>query len=292
MRLLMAFAMVFSFSLNLLAQEYEIKFHRPVKVGDKCRDISTGSSSQQSTVISGGQVIKSAVVQTTIELDAEITILEIDNEGHSVKESMLVNQCTIRSEAKENPVVEKGTVITAMVKEGKVVFEIDGKAVDESLSAALSLVESLYTGGASDDEIFGASGKRKIGESWRLKTEKIPADMARHGIKVEEKNIDGSVKLEKLEKSGDVECLLITAEMTLKDIVPTLPAGLTVESSAMMNSFSDLFPLDTSMPTLDQALEFKMQMTMNGRPSPDAPAVKIISTNDRKSSHKVMLVKK
>jgi len=71
--------------------------------------------------------------------------------------------------------------------------------------------------------------------------------------------------------------------MTFKDIIPTLPAGLKVESSAMMNSFSALFPLDTSIPKLDQTLEFKMQMTINGRPSPDAKPVKIISTNERKS---------
>ncbi|HCE42001.1 MAG TPA: hypothetical protein DET40_00440 [Lentisphaeria bacterium] len=291
MRLAMVWVLVLSFSLNLMAQEYEIRFVRPVKAGDKCREISTGSSSQQSTVFSGDQIIKSALVQTTIEMDAETTILEIDKEGHSVKESLLVNSCVIKSEGKDNAAIEKGTVIIVLVKDGKVVFEIDGKAVDESLSLTLALVENLYTGGVSDDDIFGSSEKKKIGDSWKLNTEKVPADMARHGISIEAKNIDGSVKLEKLEKSGDMDCLFITAEMTFKDIIPKLPAGLTVESSAMMNSFSALFPIDTSIPKLDQTLEFKMQMTMTGRPNPDAPAVRIISTNERKSSHKVILVK-
>jgi hypothetical protein len=291
MRLLMALALILSFSMNLTAQEYEIKLVRPVKVGDKNREISTGSNRQQSTVFSGDQIIKSGQSLTTIELDAETTVLEIDKEGHPIKESLLVNQCSIKSDARTIPSVEKGTVITILVKDGKTAFEIDGKPVDEALSMALSLVENLYTGGVSDDDVFGSSEKHKIGDSWKLNTEKIPADLARHDVKTVKENIEGTVKLEKLEKSGDIDCLLITAEMTLKDLVPKLPEGLKIESSAMMNSFSALLPIDTSIPRLDQTVEFKMQMTIRGRPNPNAPPVKIISTNERKSSNKITLVK-
>ncbi len=292
MRLLTVLVLAFSLSLQLMSQEYQVKLLRQASPGDKCREISAGTSSQQTTVISGTQTIKSANVQTAVELDAEITVLEVDKEGHSIKESVLVNSCSLKIGDEKSAPFEKGTIITVSVKDNKMVFDIDGKPVDEKIAAALTLVESVYTGGASDDEVFGTNEKKKIGDSWKINTENIPEDMARHDIKVDRKNIDGSARIEKIEKSGDLECLLIAAEMSIKDIVPKLPEGLKVESSAMLNTFTALFPVDVSVPRLDQTIEFKMQMTMTGRPNPEAPEVRIISTNERKTVQKVILGKK
>jgi len=279
-------------ALNAFSQEYEIKFTRPSKAGDVSREISTGTSTQQSTVFSAGQVIKSANLITEIELESDNTVVETDKEGRPIRESLLVRICKVKIDGQESTPFAAGTVINASVKDGKVVFDVDNKPVDDRLSAALSLVESLYTGGIGDDEVFGTSDRKKIGDSWKIRPEAIPADMARHEIKVDKDKIDGSVRVEKLEKSGDADCLFISAEMSVKDIVPKLPENLKVESSVMMTNFTGLFPLDLASQRLAQTTEFKMQMTLIGRVNPESPEVKIVSTNERKSSQKSIPGKK
>ncbi|HBC87789.1 MAG TPA: hypothetical protein DCZ94_12615 [Lentisphaeria bacterium] len=288
MRILTVLILSVFISAMAAAQEYGIKFDRPHKAGDKYKLIASGTDSKESSVFSNGEMVKSANQLIAINFEGEITILEVNENGRTTKESITVEKCLLRLNGQESSPLEKGTVITASPKGTKTIYEINGQPIDKTLGEALSLVEKVYTGALSDDEVFGTKEKKKAGDTWSINTDKIPEDIKRHGMIADQKNISGSTKFEKVEKSGDIECLSLSGEMTIKDFSFPVPpnSGLKVEQSAMMVAYTGLFPTNMAIPRIEESMETKAQISLSGRQKPDAPELKIINTAEQKFEHK------
>ncbi|HBC87790.1 MAG TPA: hypothetical protein DCZ94_12620 [Lentisphaeria bacterium] len=287
MKSLGAFALFIAFTFSVFCQDYEIRLTRPMKAGDKYGISATASSVEISTTAAEGEEPDQETEKTSIELEGLVNVIEVDKKGAPSKEMITIGKCVVESDGQKSEPFKKGAVITAFVKGDDTFFEVEGKPVSEELSNTLGLIEILDPSDTTDDDVFGTKERRKIGDTWNMNPDPMPADFAKSGIKVDKKNIKGSATLEKLVKSNGKDCLQISAEITMKDVnISDLPAGFTVKNSVMMGTGSSIYPVDTSMGILEETTEMKLQMTISGRIIPGAPDVKIITTTERSSTQK------
>ncbi|GEM_PF-5674905 len=288
MRYIALIVAVVMMAVSAAAQEYDIKFDRPLKAGVKYKITALGSASIKSNVMSGGNQVKSASQSVSIDFEGQTNIIEVNQDGKPTKKTLQVEKCVLKMGDQESTPLEKGIVITISPKDTKSIYEVNGAPVDKNLADLLELVEHVYTGSISDDDVFGSKQKRKVGDSWEIMTDKIPADALRHGVTVDQKNISGTTKLEKVEKSDGLECLALSGEMTIKDFTVPLPpnSGMKVESSAMLTYYTGLFPTNLTTPCIAETMEMKVQTTISGRQNPNSQEIKVINTVERKSNRK------
>ena len=100
---------------------------------------------------------------------------------------------------------------------------------------------------------------QRVGASWPVNREGVAKDAARVGIIVKPEDVEGSFKLEGLEKVGDVNCLKLSGSLKMKrftrkdDEDDGLPEGPTVESGSMDTKYGGLFPVDPSVGSLSES---------------------------------------
>jgi len=265
-------------SSTALAQDYEIRLHRPATVGQKYRMSAAGRQSRKDTVTQGGQAAQAKSQGFSLEFESVVTVLETDKKGMATKESHTVAKCVKIQGGARKSLVPKGTVIVGSATEKATVFESGGRPVAPEVREALSLVIDLSKGGATADEIFGTRERKKVGQSWNMNTGAAAKDLHREGIEIRKEDIRGATTLEKVGKVGQTECLQIRGEMTLKNLMLPLPPWLKLEKSAGHARVSGKFPLDTSIGVLEMSLEMSLTFRAKGKPDPNAQEVIVESS--------------
>jgi hypothetical protein len=158
-------------SLPTTAQDYEIKFHHPTKVGQRFKQTETATENSQTTMTIPGRPPQVKKTEFTIEWESTGTVMEVDSSGRATKESHIIAKMNrIKGTAKE-VLLTGGTKVVASVKGKEEVYEIDGKPASRELAEALGHVISLSDGGATDDDIFGTKERKKVGDSWSINEE-------------------------------------------------------------------------------------------------------------------------
>jgi hypothetical protein len=253
------------------AQDYPIRLDRPVKPGEKHRLEAKAVRSLARTTAVSGRVVQRRGDAFALEIDSVVTVIETDARGGATKESHAVARCVqIRGDARRE-LFPKGTVLLARATEHGAAFEVDGAPVAEEVGDALRLVISLSTGGATDDDVFGTQERQVVGGSWGIHAEVAARDLARRGIAVDAKSLSGRVNLIGAVDVGGTGCLDIRGEMTGEDVVPPLPKWAKVERSTLRCEFAGKFPLDLSLPRVEESMSLTMILRAQGRPAPGAP---------------------
>src|SRR5262249_39020383 len=154
------------------AQAYSIRFARPWKVGDRYRILATASSSAHSGATVGSTMVNTNIGDINVELLSDATVLEIRPDGRIAKVSLVIYKCIFRKDDKKKA-VPRGTLVIASVENGDQVFRVNGQPVDPDTATALSLVLWLDPQEKSEDQVFGTSEQKRVGESWAIKAASV-----------------------------------------------------------------------------------------------------------------------
>ena len=65
----------------------------------------------------------------------------------------------------------------------------------------------------NDDDLLGTKEKKKVGESWPVTPENIPRDSERVNVMVKPEDVEGSFRLDGLQKVGDTEGLKLSGNL-------------------------------------------------------------------------------
>jgi hypothetical protein len=272
-------AVGFLFSSIAAAQDYQIKLNRPEKVGNEFRMSAVSSQSTLTTVKAEGGAPQQMNEAGTVALDAGVKVIEIDKNGSPSKIILTVETCTLKKgEAAAAEVLAKGTVVTAFSKDGVPVFEIGGKPVTPDVAKALAIVVHLGDGGVTDDEIFGANQRKKVGDQWPINSEVAAKDLVKKDMPITKENLTGTVKLESAAKVDATDCLDIRAQMSGKNIAVPMPPGLKVEEGSLEASFAQKIPVDPGARPLEQSLDITMKVAAKGKPDATGPEMTIATT--------------
>jgi hypothetical protein len=278
---------------HVFAQDYEIRMTRAAEAGERYELIASGSSSEQMTMSSQGQVLRKNKKFISAKLEGIVTVLEVDELKREKKLSLLVSKSVMYTNVndKEEEALPKGTQIIAQRRDGKKEFLIDGKIANEDIAKMLDLFITFPATQATDDDIFGTNERKKVGDSWAVNSVNALKDLASDGIVVDLAKIEGSTKLERIVEVEGIKCLLLSASIEVSGVVPPLPSGLTVEKSNVSAIIAGEFPLDISIRPLSQIQNMMLEVVAKGKSSPDAPEVTLFMDSRRSGNIKSRLIK-
>jgi hypothetical protein len=247
------------FCTGARAQDYPIKLDRPFKVGDKFRVEATGTSKQSSTVTVDGEIVKREDIDFTAAYEAEETVLEVDDKGRATRVSIKVSKLTRTEGEKTEDLVEPGAVVIAARPEKKKFFEINGRPAEAKTAKTLDLFITVGGQGPTEDEIFGTTERKKVGDSWSVDVEKAKADFQESaGGRLED--LEGKVKLDGVDKRPNGEVERISAHLTAK-FIPPFPPGVTLDDSSMDLKSSGAYPVDEKAPRRMESLKMKIEFS-------------------------------
>ncbi len=261
-----------------VAQDYPIKLNRPEKVGNEFRMAAVGNQTSTTTIKMDGKALEPQNQAVAVTFNAAVKVLEVNKNGEPSKMTLTVEKLSVKQGgAAAADALPKGAVITASVKGGKSAFEVAGKAVEPETAAALDLVVSLGQGGASDDEVYGTKDRKKMGDQWSMNSELAAKDAAKQDITVSKENITGTVKLDKTEKVGGVDCLVLSMHTAPR----RSPRPCLRVSRSRMDRWRLArcrnFPSNPAARTLEDSMDMTMRIAAKGKPDPQGPEMAIDS---------------
>ena len=286
--------LLLAFQATAAAQEdkaYEIKLHRPLKVGTKYSMTADGALVRQVTLKRGPVTQKQPDDGFGVHLEGTIEVLALDEIGEESKVSCTVDKCTRITSEGETELVPRGKVLIAEGKGKDTKFSLqDGAELSKEASDALDLVISLDTNDKlTDDDLLGTKEKKKPGESWPVSADNLAKDSERVNVIVKPQDVEGSFRLDGIEKVGEVECLKLSGNLKVKHLVTKpdenedggLPEGFAVEDGSMEAKYSGLFPVDAAVGSLAESASMTYVTHIKGKGGGDADVVTVESRVQR-----------
>lgn len=281
-------------SAPVLAQEYEIRLHRPETVGTKFLVEAEGAMMRQTIVTVAGQPTEQPEEGNGLRLTGEVKILAVTPKGRVSKLSCTVESCVSQGK-EEKELIPPGKVIIAEAKEGRTAFSLREGELSPEAAAALELLFSLSEDDArsTDDEIFGTTEKQPVGGSWPISSERSAKDFALEKVTVAPENISGTVTLKSVEQVEGVECLKLVGQMSAKelklpdDAAEGLPPGVKAESGSIEFRFQMTLPVDPALHAVEESMSARHKFAFAG----DAPPLRVETTVHRAATVKRSPVK-
>ena len=166
----------------LFAQDYEIRLDRPDPVGSKCHLTMVGKLSSSQVVKQGDKVLQDKSSKFTVEAELVATILAVSEKGANSRVKAEVGKLIrIEGDARRE-LVPKGSVITVSWDGKEQAFDMAG-GLDPDTEESLRLLNlvSENPNGPTDDELFGAKERKKVGDRWEGNSELIAKDLLASG---------------------------------------------------------------------------------------------------------------
>jgi hypothetical protein len=245
---------------------HEIKLNRPMKVGQKF-DLKAECMIVQK---SGGTIMGSAVgAETTryiVRLDSELEIVDVDKHGRATETEQVIRSCVISKNGQVIRDEKAGTRLRAWRRGEDKGIEVDGVAVADETAGVLEMVCCLEHDGATDDELYGSSEPRKVGETWPIEHDAVLADFQRQtSTPIQSKQLSGEMKLlEALERDGE-PCLKVFNRMKLDDAILGLgpmPPGATLEEASTDIKIQGVFPRDATKTWRSRSAQIELHLVM------------------------------
>jgi hypothetical protein len=246
-------------------QRYEIRLTRPQKAGDRY-DVAKQGTAKRIMVVSGpAGELRRVEHALAIELEATVTILKVDDQGRPLKKSLAVRRCRVTENGKVTEPVGSGKVIIAQSRGGRTEISLESGDLSKPARAALDVVVATYSGGPADDEIFGTAQPRAVGESWPISAAAAAKDAAARDIAIREDDIQGRMRLVRIEKQGPRTALRLAATMDIRGFTlkkMKLPDGVAIDTARATAVYDALVPIDPALPQLQSAHSMTLDMAM------------------------------
>lgn len=243
------------------ADDYVIRFTRPSKIGDRFRLDAKGTTRESERITVGGQV-QTDEKDLSVHLIAAATVLAVDSRSDATRIEYVIQTCEKTEGGKTEQVLAAGRkVIAESDAQGKTEFTVDGDPALDDISKALGVVISAHTPGSpTDDDIFGTTERKKVGDTWSINTRTAATYLSKAGLGVSADNLKGTVSLDAVKTVGGVKALSLTTHMSAEGMTMELPEFLQIEKSSMAGEFTSLVPVD---PEAENLLPNKIKMTID-----------------------------
>jgi hypothetical protein len=238
------------------AADYEIRLHRPGKAGERYRVTAVGRDTKTSTTTSEGRTPRLNRYELGVELEGTVTILEVAAAGVR-KAEIRIERAARDENGKRAELLPAGTIVTELRRGASQVFEVKGQPLPADTGEALGLVLS-ETSVENDDELFGSSRRRKLGERWSVDPAGVAALFSRPSggrrMAVTARDVTGSVRLDRIAFSGLLpldparprlqESARVTVRFRGRRFATADNPAMTLEASLEKRTSRSLTPLD------------------------------------------------
>jgi len=287
---------VLALSTAASGQDYEIRFVRPMTVGQEFSFTATGEITQKAVKSLGEKQAQSGGA-FSYELEAGAKVEAIDDNGQPTQLTLTVTKCTRTDngqQPKPKPLVTQSTTVKATMANNQRTFEIDGQPAPQELGAVLQDAVLLGGGGGgiTDDAVFGPQGRKKVGDQWNINADEIIKDLTQRGISTLTKdNVEGTVTVEKATQVDGVDCLDLHCVVKMKGL-PCPWQGLTCEESTVEADQHFTLPVDTKLGCLTVTQVTTSHIVAGAQsPDPQSPPLRIEASMSGKKTVKYTYTK-
>jgi len=245
---------------------HEIKLSRPVEAGTRYRLSAEGTRTTSSEMTRDGEVMRHEETTLRVELQALVEVLEVDRLGRPLKQSLGLDYLVWGRGGELDQALPTGKVILAETVGRKTVFRLEQGSLPPLAEQALHLVVSTYRGDVPDEDlVFGSRLPRDVGDSWGFHRQAFADAMRTTGAIVDPERLEGEVRLERMERVADVDCLRITAQVQVPAFsMSDLPKGVELEQGHAEVVVSGLFPIDPSLAKMQDRTSVTMELVLRG----------------------------
>ena len=265
---LLLLALTAAASMLAAEETYVIRLTRPRQVGDRYRLDANGVNRERTRVTVGGRTTKNEETEVSVHLVAVATVLAVDAKSVATRIEYRVESCRRTSAGKTDEVLPAGRKIIAETVNGKSTFTADGAQpwTGDTREALNVVITPHEPGSATEDEIFGTAGRKRVGDKWGINAATAALDFSKRGIPVSATGIRGSVQLDRVRTLGAMKALEISARLRVEGMKIPAPEGMALEKAVMEADFTDLVPADPqSRSLLPDKLRFQMNALMSGQ---------------------------
>lgn len=248
------------------AADYEIRFQRPVAVGDTYRATGTGSDEQSILATVDGQTVQQREDKYSVEYTADYEILALTPGGRASKARLTIVRLIRTAGGQTSELLPAGTVVSAENDGQTTFFKQGDSTVAPIVAAALSTLGVTMASDkqVNDDQVFGTPERKRVGESWPINAELAAADLAKMGIPASATNLSGRTTLVEVLQQAGGPVLKLTARIDIDGVNPPLPPGIEVKSSVVSMSMSGLFPVDLTQRSKQESTSMAMELKAGG----------------------------
>ncbi len=277
---LLCIVCVIGASLGLNAQDYKIKISSQPEIGDRYLQKGNGSFLETTTVYADGKVIKVDTLKFKADFEGVLTVLKIDELKRASELKLVVTECfaSYDSDKEKIEILQKDSEIIIKKQNKETIFLFHEKPLPKKITQALALFISLPFSKTTDDDVFAPAERKKVGDKWKINSEKAVMDLKELGLKVNTKDITGEVTLEKVLTVGKTKCLFLKAKIITVGVSPPMPPGLETKKSSMTATFTGEFPVNPDADIYDTLTfnkKISRELDAEGKPAPDKPLIKI-----------------
>ena len=248
------------------AQDYEIKLVRPPKVGQRYTVSVEGAIVRTATLKVAGKEAGRNNSGYGVVLEGTVEVLAVNADGEEGKAACTVKRFVRVTPDGEAEMVPAGRVVTAEGSREDTTFTLDEGDLSGEAKEALELVFRMgEEDGYNDDKIYGTAQRQPVGGSWPVNQQAASDEAKADKFLFEPADIVASLKVEGVERSGDVECLRIAGQTEIKRFTSEAPEGMTFDTGSLKAKYSGLFPVDVNVGVLAETMSVSHTVTYRGK---------------------------
>ncbi len=241
---------------------YKVQLSPPSKVGDRFRmEVSATLRQVFASRIDG----KERRVDTTNRLDVVAVgeVLEVNARGQVLRSAYKIKRCVGTGAKGERELLAEGTTLTVRRNGPKPRMDADSRALSKTDLRWLRLVFSTRTPSYTDQEIFGASGPRRVGDAWTIDTDKAAELLKSSGAVIDPADVSGTTTLVAARPCGKETCLTVTTALSGSQVrLSKVPPTATLLDSGMSGTSRQVFPLKPGAAPTRSDDVFKLHVTV------------------------------
>jgi hypothetical protein len=204
---------------------YEIHLDVPDRAGEQYH-VQTISTERKSVTVSiPKQSPRTTEEEFTIELSADVVTEAVENNWATRKRFNVLNS-KITRRGNTRPLLAPGTVVVVAKSNDKTIYFVNDKVADEQTTAQLRSLIGLRNAAVGDDQMFGTTVRRAVGESWQVNATEIRILLKEMGALDDRGEISGTSTLER----ADRDHLFVRSSVNMRHVKLPLTGNFTPES--------------------------------------------------------------
>jgi hypothetical protein len=177
------FVLVFLGCTVFAEETYEVRMARPVKAGARFKISARVAFQSETNSKFGNLPLDEEKVNIACKLNGELTIIAVTGKGIAKELRFKLDEAESFSDGERAELFKAGDVITIKHGSDEDDIQINGEEAGEEQSELIdALLNVADEEEATDDDVFGAKGKVKIGEEWMANREALATEMKRQKL--------------------------------------------------------------------------------------------------------------
>lgn len=281
-RLFLALSVVIATVGSLHAQQpISLMLGRKIKEFDRYKYTTKQSDQQQMlTKLPSGKVLDSSSTRI-VDMVAIVDVRTVTVDGEEREKVLEIRQFDVTTDGISHQYLPKGTKVNCVFSDSGSVFSIAGKPPADSVAAILNEVIHRE-GGEKTGRILGTTKPVKTGDKWSMNIPALLNTIDKRMVRIEKKNVKGSVELLAIDTTEDRGVLAIVSGTAKATRVR--PAGLDdlqLGDVHMSMAFTLTVPIDNRLPPAGSSSVVAMDIPARMK-TPDGSTIQLQIRSIRK----------